>query len=391
MNLLILPSWYPDKDNVTRGIFFKQQAEALQKYCRENNVPISITVFSFRVYGLRDIKSYLKSPKWLRVLDEDGVETWRFNFLNVFPTRFSHFYNLFVKHAGKKLGKCIKKIQYRKKKIFDLIHIHSVLNSGIIYNHSGISIPYILTEHSTSYARKLITHIQRPYVSECLEGSLCTIAVSKGLSVDLKDYTNKQIQVVFNMVKCPVLTNKLRKNSNFIFLSIGLGAYKKGFDILIQAFAHVWQHYNCSLIIGGITEVELIELTDLKRNCSIPDERCILLGKLPYEDVLEYMSECSCFILTSRFETFGIVYAEAMYFGKPVIGTQTGGPDSFITQEVGLTVKVEDIDETVNAMKHVIEHYSDYDSCKISEYAKENFSEEQICGQLVEIYKSYRE
>lgn len=385
MNLLILPSWYPDKDDEIRGIFFKQQVEALQRYCKENGIPISITVFFFRIYGLREIKSYLRSAKRLSVSCEDGLETWRFCYLNVFVRMYSYF----VKYAGKSLRKCINKIQSGKGCFFDLVHVHSVFDIGVIYNQSGASIPYIITEHSSRYARGMINPVEKTFISNCLEDARSIIAVSKGLAYEMKKITDKDIKIIFNMVKAIENTHIENLNSSFMFFSVGLKSKIKGFDILIQAFSHVWQHYNCSLIIGGITEVELIELTDLKRNCSIPDERCILLGKLPHEDVLKYMSKCSCFVLTSRFETFGIVYAEAMYLGKPVIGTKTGGPDSFIVPEVGLTVKVEDVEETADAMKYVIEHYSDYNSNEISEYAKNNFSEEKICEQLIEIYKPF--
>ena len=54
-----------------------------------------------------------------------------------------------------------------------------------------------------------------------------------------------------------------------------------------------------------------------------------------------------------------------------------------------LSTKVEDVEETADAMKYVIEHYSDYNSNEISEYAKNNFSEEKICEQLIEIYKPF--
>ena len=50
------------------------------------------------------------------------------------------------------------------------------------------------------------------------------------------------------------------------------------------------------------------------------------------------------FLLTSRFERFGIVVLEAMAAGCPVVATRSGGPQTILTDEVdGLLGEVGDV------------------------------------------------
>jgi glycosyltransferase involved in cell wall biosynthesis len=99
------------------------------------------------------------------------------------------------------------------------------------------------------------------------------------------------------------------------------------------------------------------------------------------------MYNCDCFVLPSRFETFGVVFAEAMHYGKPVIATRTGGPDSFITPETGITVPVDNIAETAKAMKTMYENIANYNADYIKEYAIHKFSGESISKKIISIYK----
>src|SRR5262249_51166379 len=65
---------------------------------------------------------------------------------------------------------------------------------------------------------------------------------------------------------------------------------------------------------------------------------CHFLGWLSPAEVLEQMRACDAYVLPSLAETFGIVVAEAMACGKPVIATRCGGPESFVTPESGTLV-----------------------------------------------------
>ena len=86
-------------------------------------------------------------------------------------------------------------------------------------------------------------------------------------------------------------------------------------------------------------------------------------------------------------ETFGVVYAEALAAGLPVIGTKCGGPEDFVDDSNGILVEVGNKTELVEAMKYMYENRSSYDSNVIRQGVSKRFSEETIAGQLMLVYQ----
>ena len=106
---------------------------------------------------------------------------------------------------------------------------------------------------------------------------------------------------------------------------------------------------------------------------------------MPREEISPLIQQSKVFILTSRYETFGIVYIEAMATGTPVIATRCGGPEDIVTSENGILVNVDDVDETANAMRKMMVKYTKYDKKMISENAIKLYSQETIGNQIQSI------
>lgn len=378
MKVLLLPSWYPDNKKPLNGVFFKEQAEALSK------VGIEVIVLSINIRDIRQIDFKEKLNK-LEVSSENNVTVYRYNTYNYFPK----IQELYLKYYSVLVKKMIKKIVSEEGNI-DIVHIHSALDMGIAYLKSGLNLPYVITEHSTKYSRKLINNIQKKYLSNVFNNSKRVLAVGNGLKKDISEYIDEsRIEVIPNLVKMPEIDiSKERKKSNkkFRFFSLGFLTYKKGMDLLIEAFNLGRNEFeNVELFIGGSGE-EMNNLNSLISKYNLSDN-IYLLGELDREEVAINMNECDCFILASRFETFGIVYIEAMNYGKPVIASMTGGPDTFINEECGLLVQNENIDEIKNAMIKMISEYDKYDKNYISRFCENNFSENVVANKLVSIYR----
>ena len=343
MNILILPSWYTTPENPTSGIFFKEQAQALQSYFDRFDIGSRVYVLAVETFSVRSIQQFVKRKR-LKFSVEDGIPTLRTRFFYIPKVGKLNYLR-----CGKHVSSGIKKLQKRLNVQFDLIHIHSALEAGIWYYFSKLSIPYVITEHSSMYSRMLITKRQKSVLPKVFDNASKIIAVGNGLVSEITKYTEKKIEVIFNIV-APSFSYEIKgvmqNQKEFIFFSLGVNARTKGFDILLSAFQDFIKKGNrARLVIAGLLPEEKEWLLSL----GISDatlKNVELLGKLNRDEVKLYMSSCNAFILVSRHETFGVVFAEAMYCGKPVIASKTGGPDSFVNSTTGIIVPVENVEKT---------------------------------------------
>lgn len=378
MRVLLLPSWYPSDKKPLNGIFFKEQAEALK------NQGIEVVVLSINIENIKSIIKERKLNK-LEVKNENGIIVYRYNTYNYFPK----MQELYLKYYSMILTKLVRNIEREQGK-FDIVHIHSALDMGIAYSISKLDIPYVITEHSSKYFTNRINKVQDKYLSNVFENAKKVISVGEGLKEKLFKYCNSsKVEIIPNLVKLPYIedSNSNRNNKDKItFFSLGFLTYVKGMDLLIEAYNLGKNELkDVQLIIGGNGEEYsklklLIEKYNLKDNI-------ILLGELNREEVSRNMMSCDAFILTSRHETFGIVFIEAMNYGKPIVVANNGGLDSFINEKCGIIVEKNNIQKIKDAMIDMKNSYNRYDSNYIKNFCVENFSEEVIANKLIDIYR----
>jgi glycogen(starch) synthase len=121
-------------------------------------------------------------------------------------------------------------------------------------------------------------------------------------------------------------------------LGLGRLVHKKGFDLLITAFAEIAaNHPDVGLVIAGDgPERQALALT--AEALGIRDQ-VHFPGRLDRGSVAAVMRGAEVFVMPSRVEPFGIVVLEAWRAGVPVIATAHGGPAEFVTDRVsGLVV-----------------------------------------------------
>jgi len=111
-------------------------------------------------------------------------------------------------------------------------------------------------------------------------------------------------------------------------------------------------------------------------------------GLLSRQEVLTTIANADAFVLSSRYETFGVVVIEALALGKPVIATRCGGPESIVRQEDGILVPVDDIGALAAAMEKIIKNQEEYDPIEIRKACINRYSESAIAEKLIKIYSS---
>lgn len=78
-------------------------------------------------------------------------------------------------------------------------------------------------------------------------------------------------------------------------------------------------------------------------------------GFIPDIMLQEYYKNCDIFIAPSLYESFGLIYLEAMAWGKPVIGCDVGGvPEIIVDGETGIIIPPGDVNALTEAIALLI-------------------------------------
>jgi glycosyltransferase involved in cell wall biosynthesis len=115
--------------------------------------------------------------------------------------------------------------------------------------------------------------------------------------------------------------------------AVGRVVRKKGFDLLVDAFARIADlHPGVGLVIAG-DGPERESLAARAANLGLSG-RIRFPGALRQDQVAAYMRRAEIFVMPSRVEPFGIVTLEAWRAGTPVIVTSRGGACEFVENGV---------------------------------------------------------
>ena len=171
-------------------------------------------------------------------------------------------------------------------------------------------------------------------------------------------------------------------------LALGRVVEKKGFDLLLDAFAEIAEsHPGLGLVIGGQGS-ERAGL-ELKAAALGVKDRVAFPGSLGRGEVAWAMRNAELFVLPSRIEPFGIVILEALAFGCPVIVSSRGGASEIVRPGVdGLIVDPLDRQSLAHSIEALLidsalrERFSAYGRLRAQQ-----FGWTRIVDQYTELYE----
>lgn len=167
------------------------------------------------------------------------------------------------------------------------------------------------------------------------------------------DWSDKDINLIpLGIEKNSLSNDEIISNSHsdnqITVLFIGRLERRKGVDILLEAAKSICLKYlNVRFILAGDDKIPFKDgktISDLfiKNNPLIAD-RIIFKGEVSEDEKRKLLISCDIFVAPSRYESFGLVFLEAMQFSKPVVGTNIGGIKEIVnSDDVGILVEVED-------------------------------------------------
>lgn len=376
MHIMFIPSWYSNVRNKVHGSFFKEQALELQK------AGVKVTVAYNEVWPLTMLGK-IHEEKGLKYNVEDGLKTYRYKNYNYIPKN-----PLMFKVFNKRMEKLYKEI-VKKEGVIDIIHAQSSLWGGIsaAYIAEKYNIPLVITEHSSVERGPYVKKSYIPFICDSYKKAQKVITVGNGLKNEIESLSGRQdIEVIGNLVDLSKFTIKKRiKNEKFIFFSLAFLEGEKGFDTLIKSFAKKFKDKEAVLYIGGDgSQRSWLEALTVENGVK---DQIIFLGALSRDDVSKWMNKCDCFVLPSRYETFGVVYIEALASGRPVIGALNGGAEDIINNLNGYLVPIDDIDKLAEKMLELYKKIDSYNEEEIRSDCLKRFSPEVIVNKIISVYK----
>lgn len=147
---------------------------------------------------------------------------------------------------------------------------------------------------------------------------------------------------------------KLSNQSSKKVIAVGRHAYEKGFDNLLKIWKKVVEIYpDWILEIYGKSD-EKFELQELAENLNLTEN---IVFHEPVQNIIEKYSEASFYLMTSRFEGFGMVLIEAMAAGLPCVAYDCPcGPRNIINNgKNGFLIQNNNEKYYINAVKTLIE------------------------------------
>lgn len=368
-HLLVLPGMYPRYPGDIFGVFVLDYISTVLPY-------YEVSVVAGRVVGYKETFTPDEKDPW---------PTYRFDITNRKIPRIIKL--LCLPLWFKKSWKVLSGL-----KDAHLVHTHNVLFEtllGLWYSRRN-NIPVVVTVHTGPFEKLMKPRIMGMLVKWVLERVDAVLVVSDEVRKQIiqAGISPRRIEVTYNPVDTDLfsISPEVRPFTRNLLFVGRLVDYKGGLRTL-KAFKKIsasFKDWTLTIVGDGPEMEEIKAFLDASPELK---ERVYLKGQLQKDAISEEMKKASVFVFPSAHETFGLVIAEAMASGLPVVVGNLTAPKEFVDEESGLLVPPNDVQEIANAMAHIIRHRDQYDAKVIRQKIVDRFGFYVFGNRLESIYK----
>lgn len=345
MKVLYLTPWYPSERDAMAGLFVQKHADAV----RAQGVDVQV----------------IHSQGWL-----DTIKRW-----------------------------------HRLKKTWglpDVVQLNVVQKQGLLalWLKRRYNIPYIIVEHWSGYLpengqfmrmpafkRRLYASIVRQAsVLLCVSNRLASAMQSCGLTHhDCRKINNVVDDFFYSEPQNLEVTTSRDIDISKTLLHVSCFDERaknvKGLLRAAQLLSRKRRDWRLVLVGTGIDYLDVRAYADA---LDFPEGMLIWTGELTPQQVAEQMHQSDAFVLSSRYETYGIILAEAAAAGLPIISTPVG-----IAEEIHATiVQQSEVEEQPEQFAYKIEQVLFADRKEtICPADTQQFKQQVIGARLKQIYE----
>lgn len=222
----------------------------------------------------------------------------------------------------------------------------------VIESHTKLSSTFMSYKFHYNKTLYYLTKKWDQTILHRLQSTSCVVALTKQDAIDWKPYV-KNIIVIPNFIT--IEPQLVKDYSVKRVITAGRYSYEKGYDMLLQAWAIVIKDYpDWQLHIFGDEDrspyIKISELLKIRDSVFLHPSTT---------DIAKEFSKSSIYVLSSRYEGFGLVLAEAMSCGLACISFDCpyGPRNIIIEQQDGVLVESENTEELSKALVSFMTDY----------------------------------
>lgn len=375
LRALILTPWFPIASNPYAGIFVRNQAIAISRYCdvivvhiclaamcparldrRRQDLDLSLTggLLCYRFFVRGGGFGYASSP----------VDT-----INILQA---------LRHIRHQHG------------AWDVVHVHVFTRAllGLLIARLWRT-PLLITEHFSIIQSLRLSALQAICLRWCCRRAQAVLPVSHTLKQAMQSYgVIAPFHVVANTVDTSIFhppMHRVHDDAMIRIVNVNSLLKSKGVGTLLKALAKVPSTHSWHLdILGDGPDRQIFE--SMAVALEIEDLVTFHGMALPAE-VARSMRQADFFVLASEFETFSVATAEALCSGLPVLVTRCGGPEEFVDESCGRLVPAEDVPAMTMGLQEMFDCLEDFDRQEIARRAQLCFGHQEIGSQISGLYQ----
>ena len=316
-------------------------------------------IISMTAHNAKEGESFIHAlPNYVSYYPHSGkmvVSFFQFIYLGLY------YFRLIPRYKSNKIMNHI--LQYEKQRLYNGMHVDHVIDfRGYVFLNIWLFCQFqckkTIFVHSDMIQEMKNKNNQHPWTLEYAYQHYNNVAV---VSEGIKDSTiaishkSDNIVVCENIIDYKTIENKGKQemtfddhseisvdkqlfiqkmnNSCFTFVNVGRFSKEKGHFRLLEAFKQVHQQFPDTqlLIIGGYGK---LYSSLMKKINKYGLNECVFLVK-NLSNPLPLVKQCDGFVLSSFYEGFGLVLAEANILNIPIISTDIVGARGFMKKYKG--------------------------------------------------------
>lgn len=194
---------------------------------------------------------------------------------------------------------------------------------------------------------------------------------------------------LFNKPDCSIIDKKYKLSGKRIILFLGQAHMGKRIDLILNSMQIILkENKEVILIIAGPDFGNYPRLKEYAETLNVQNN-ILFLGLISEEDKKLFLHRCDFLVLPSEYEAFGVVLAEAMAAGKPVIATKTPGPLEIVKHGFnGFLIELNSYNELAEYSIKLLNNDKLREQLGFNarNFALEKFKDNNIIRQLEKIY-----